>query len=669
MKPHWIHDQLKINAYIDGSWERIPLSSSELDSYQGSTSDGAKYRIEFTGSVVEIHIMPGPSWLISAVQAEFPLDGTMTCIWKPHLCPNEGMTIGDKVFRSPAIVLENDTKLAALIPDLNHLSQNRTIPNVMDYVKDGHYLLYGCSDYVEKGHVYYDLTPTPHTLPEDNVGLTLRFYMLEWSKAPGTARDLRPVEKALWELYGKANMLEEGTPSLSDLEPYAMHTYAWAFERWKDVCWQQFTLNGTEVGGVVFIVKAKQKPGLGQEHIWREPKSLWNQAWFCSLRSAYGYYLWGQSQGRKDWMDKALLSLEFALQAPQTHGLFPGYYRAGEDQSWDSGQWIMSPPRRPQGHENFIHLLDSSWTCIWLLKWYRDLKQDARILNYVGDYIKRLLTLQHENGSFPAWINPETSEQSPYLLESPESSIHMHLFCLWNGIHLNIKAIQAAEKTADFIINHILPQGRWEDFETYWSCSKQWDGKQYGVLDQRSGLYNQCTFGMYWTAEGFKELYRATSNRRYLDQGERVLAELSLYQQIWQPPYFPVPMVGGFGVMNCDDEWNDARQSLFALTYLDYFRLTGNPSYEARGLWAMKASFYMMYCPENPVVKRMYEKVHPHFNETDYGFHMENFNHHDRTAVDGIGEFTIFDWGNGAAASSLGELLYLQTNTGEGQPT
>jgi hypothetical protein len=51
----------------------------------------------------------------------------------------------------------------------------------------------------------------------------------------------------------------------------------------------------------------------------------------------------------------------------------------------------------------------------------------------------------------------------------------------------------------------------------------------------------------------------------------------------------------------------------------------------------------------------MYERVHPHLDERDYGFHMENFNHHDGTTVDGIGEFTIFDWGCGAAAASLAE--------------
>ncbi|UVI33379.1 hypothetical protein [Paenibacillus spongiae] len=672
-----------INAHVGGHWQRIrmtPKLEPSVGDYEARTADGTAYRIRFnsiqdSGKLklpglaqmwkVEIEIRPGSSNVVAGVQAEFPADRGMNCIWKPHLSPSEGMTIGDKVFRSPAIVLEDAARLAALIPDLDHMEKNRIIPHVMDYVQDRHALLYGCSDYTEKGHVYYELTPVPRSLPDNADQLVMKFYFMEWKKCPSVTRDLRPVEQALWALYGGPRMEVVGLPELRELETYASHTYAWAFDRWKDVTWQQFELNGTQVGGVVFIVKATQKPGLGQENVWREPKSLWNQAWFCSLRSAYGYYLWGRNRGRPDWMDKALLALEFALQAPQTDGLFPGYYEAGEDQSWDRGQWIMSPPRRPPGHADFVHLPDSSWTCCWLLKWYRDLKRDRRILDYVEAYVNRLLTLQSENGSFPSWVRPVSGEVSPYLQESPECSLHLMLLCLWNEIRPNRTVLQAAERTASFISERILLTGRWEDFETYWSCASQWEGKQHGELDRRSGLYNQCTFGMYWTAEGFKELYRATSNPVYLNEGERVLAELSLYQQLWEPPYFPVPTLGGFGVMNSDDEWNDARQSLFALTYFDYYALTGNWSYRARGAWAMKASFYMMYCPENPVVKRMFEKVHPHFDEADYGFHMENYNHHDGTAVDGIGEFTIFDWGNGAAAASLAELLFRPDNDKE----
>ena len=71
----------------------------------------------------------------------------------------------------------------------------------------------------------------------------------------------------------------------------------------------------------------------------------------------------------------------------------------------------------------------------------------------------------------------------------------------------------------------------------------------------------------------------------------------------------------------------------------------------------MKASFYMMYCPENPETKRCYELAHPFFDEQEYGFMMENYNHRDKRSKHGIGEFTIFDWGNGAACSSLAEFI------------
>ncbi len=35
-------------------------------------------------------------------------------------------------------------------------------------------------------------------------------------------------------------------------------------------------------------------------------------------------------------------------------------------------------------------------------------------------------------------------------------------------------------------------------------------------------------------------------------------------QASWQPPFMYVDVLGGFGVMNADGEWNDSRESLFA---------------------------------------------------------------------------------------------------------
>ncbi|MDI4644085.1 hypothetical protein [Cohnella hashimotonis] len=667
------------------------------DSAAGAGEEG----LELATLDIELAPPAGGTLPLAGWQLLMPVVAPLACVWKPHLSPEDGMAIGDKAFRSPAIVFEDETRMTALLPSLDSVGSERLLPHICDYTAADRTLMYGGCDYEEEGHVYYRLTPRVRTLDR---ALRVRLRLVSWRKAAGAApRDLRRVERLLWTLEAGCRMAPGADPGaatatkpewaagratagdtaaddaswtvararagtlaaredaalfeakIAALRPYVDHAYGWAFERWGDVSWQQFRLGGTEVGGVAFLVTARQQPGGGREDSWREPKSLWNQAWFCGLRSAYGYASWGKRMDRDDWLAKAGLALNFALAAPKTQGLFPGYYQAGEDGSWESGRWYMSGPRRPHGHEDFVHLLDSSWTCYWLLKWYRDIGSDARILPYVGAYVEALLALQREDGSFPAWVRPDTREASPFLAVSPETSAHVMLLCLYGKLTGDARSIEAAARGGGFVAAHILPEGRWEDFETYWSCSREWAGKLYGERDARSGLYNQCNFGMYWTAEAFKDLYETSGEASWLALGEQVLAEASLYQQIWQPPYVPVPTIGGFGVMNTDDEWNDARQSLFALTYLSYANLTGDERYRIRALRAMEASFYMMYCPENDVVKRLYERVHPGFGTREYGFHMENFNHHDGTPVDGLGEFTIFDWGCGAASASLAE--------------
>jgi hypothetical protein len=74
---------------------------------------------------------------------------------------------------------------------------------------------------------------------------------------------------------------------------------------------------------------------------------------------------------------------------------------------------------------------------------------------------------------------------------------------------------------------------------------------------------------------------------------------------------------------------------------------------------ALRSGFIMMYAPENPVVKAMWEKVYPWFGPKDYGFTMENYGHGGRTseAGEGMGVFTIYDWGNGAAAEAANRII------------
>lgn len=158
-------------------------------------------------------------------------------------------------------------------------------------------------------------------------------------------------------------------------------------------------------------------------------------------------------------------------------------------------------------------------------------------------------------------VHEETGNVSEYLVDSPETSLHVWLLVLLYQVTNEIRYLTAAQQGMAFVMSEIIPVGRWEDFETYWSCSQIWEGKRYREKDERSGLYQQCNFSIYWTTEALKELYKITGKTEYLLEGEKVLAELSLYQAIWEPDFIGMPVLGGFGVMTSDDEWNDARQS------------------------------------------------------------------------------------------------------------
>ena len=164
---------------------------------------------------------------------------------------------------------------------------------------------------------------------------------------------------------------------------------------------------------------------------------------------------------------------------------------------------------------------------------------------------------------------------------------------------------------------------------------------------------------MFWTAEALLNCYKLTKDNRYLVNGRRTLDEMLMTQGSWQPPYIYVDVIGGFGVMNFDGEWNDARQSLFAELILDYGKEFASQEYTQRGLSALRASFLMIYSPDNPTTKKQWELKWNFFGPEDYGFMMENYGHGGETGAQGlgIGEFTIYDWGNGAAAEAYNRVV------------
>ena len=132
------------------------------------------------------------------------------------------------------------------------------------------------------------------------------------------------------------------------------------------------------------------------------------------------------------------------------------------------------------------------------------------------------------------------------------------------------------------------------DFETFFSASTR--GTRW--RDRQTGLPPQNTLSMSWAVDLLLTL-RELGEPGWLDPALAILDELLLYQQLWDAPFLGFDTRGGFGVMNTDAAWSDARQALFVPLLLRAYDATGKREYALRAAAALRASFTLMLVPEN----------------------------------------------------------------------
>lgn len=591
--------------------------------------------------------------------------------WAPHLTPTDEHIIDQHSFRAPAMIGQGGGHVTLLcMPDLQTLTHHIGPRWYIDMNAVKNEFTLGMSEYKVTDHVLYQ-RDTGAVYPKGKT--VFAFYLTATNNPSVYQNPFRPILHYYWTHFG-SQKAKEITVSTDRFMQYAEYTYRWAFEHWADAVWQEFKLDGKRVGAPTFIVNTTQSPNYPGEVNEREFRSIWNQAWFCSLRSASGLYRYAKRTGNKEWLHKANQTKELALSFPQKNGLFYGLVATEMEQinkggkkvnrslGWENSLYWGNSNRNPFTNDpkrSPFHLLDMSWTALQMMRWYDELEKDTRLLVYAGEYADALLRYQTPEGFFPAWVEMATLQPYSILTQSPETSLSVTFLLHYANTTGKTKYKEAALKALRAVTNQILPYGRWEDFETYWSCCRFGQNDLVGKKVERNNMYKQCNFSMFWTAEALLEAYKTTGDKQYLEWGQRTLDELLMTQATWQPPYMYVDVIGGFGVMNCDGEWNDARQSLFAPLIIEYGQLLQNNEYTERGMAALNASFAMMYCPLNTKAKKQWEAAWPFFNEKDYGFMMENYGHGGKTGDGGIGigEFTIYDWGNGSASEAYMRIL------------
>ena len=239
--------------------------------------------------------------------------------WSPHLTPTGAFIIDQHAFRSPALVAASKDKVLVLVPDIDLLLRGTAARWYMDLDAPGNALVLGMSESKVEPGLFFSRAPgAAYPAGRHEVG----FYLFVSSDAADIRDPWRKPLAFLWEHWGR-KLFESGSPLAPDLSPYVRHTYDWAFRSWAKAVWQEFDWNGKHLGAPVFIVNQTQSPNYPGPVNEREFRSIWNQAWFSSLRSASGLFRYARRTGDADLRAKALLTKELALAAPMTDGLFP----------------------------------------------------------------------------------------------------------------------------------------------------------------------------------------------------------------------------------------------------------------------------------------------------------------------------------------------------------
>lgn len=547
--------------------------------------------------------------------------------WIPNIKSDSLQFASDHVFRSPSVMMMTGKVAAALIPDVMILSGNRPAPHYLDMrfdEKEAPEIIYGLAKYKVDEHVYYSRSGEPFNL--NGGDLRIGFYLIidENTTASKLVSD---VNRLLWKENGHA-YTSQMEPQTIPFDKYADYGYDMALDHlWVKGVYQ----NSGGITLATYYDKETQRYG-GRFF----PMDLWFHSWFNNMRTAYGLYLWGEKTNNPEWKQRANDVKNLILNAPVDNGFFMTIYNS------QSGTWVSSGQG---GGDNVYHIPDNAWTAYWLMRFNQDCEKDERINEFNVNFALALISIQQSDGSFPTRIFVEDLKPDSVLNGSASEGL-----AIWYLAEMRLRSLipesyidrvdQAIRRGLDHIEKSILPRQKFEDFELYFSCSE----KPLDFYDSVSEMYGQNTLSIQWCAEAFRAGYLLLKSEQDLHNALFCIDMLCLFQQVWNPDYLNFHGFGGFGVMNTDGEWNDARQAQFAETLAGFYELTGNPEYLERAVSAARASFALMIIPENQyVAPRNYM---PESGLNIMGAMAENYGHCGYDCKSGQ---SGFHWGTGSA--------------------
>ncbi|HEU4983901.1 MAG TPA: hypothetical protein VFT88_14565 [Acidobacteriaceae bacterium] len=580
---------------------------------------------------VTVRFFPAPDAKINSVEDRYDFTpgrraandpkSPVDFVWSQNIKNEADDDVPQWSFKSPVVMLQQGPVFAALMPKL---SERHTQPLALDLDVTSQklpWLSFGAVPSQPYGHSYFrrSTSGSPKIIetntPTGRQGVIEYRYSIVASQQPYKLGYRRAVH-LLWQEQGHEELLRSDDSQQNVLRPWLVTFQDWSTDTWlryANKVYRGFPCGNKQCGT---LASFRNPTGHWEQNI--QPDA-WFNPWFETLRSAYGWYLYGRRANNADIERKAESVLNLILTSPRDGGAFSTIYLVNSKQWQHSDGWA--------GYGDDYHAFGMSWTGYWMLKWGHDLTpaREQEILAFLRAYGDFLVKHQLASGVIPAWYKSNLQPRAEFRdfnAETAASGLFLASLAEATGDHTYLAA---AEKTMDFVTREVLPRQRWFDFETFLSCAR----KPYDFYDPWTAQYPQNNLSQIQAADAYLKLYQVTHQQKYLATGTHVLDYLLLTQQVWNNPALSPKLIGGFTTQNTDAEWSDAREAYAAVLLWNYYQATGSQEYLERAVAAARSTF----------------AVAPWENWAHTGY------------IDESGALTGFHWGPGSGMTSI-EMMY-----------
>ena len=565
------------------------------------------------------------------------IDGKPDATHAPTYKPTADSVIGDRVFFAPVVCVQQGGLFAGLVPDLDLINSNVvyargarqhpdansfpiaidpatvSMPTALDLeLPSGKaarpMLAYGMMDYIIHQHVWFQHLNAPGAMVRELSTNVVRIGadLLLSADAP-KYRGYQMAAQHLWRQFGSEYFHRPRPQAMPNAE-YAKACYP-----------SNFVYQGYDVAGQQ--LRHRNQPDHRELRVWQEWEAerwpvgglrlhapqwfdfITYLGWWNNACDATGLYYWGTQLDDLGLRDKARRMVNLALSAPQNQGIFPAVYDL-KGKRWLRSLW--SPPLDGYNsatsaaywewnHGGVYQTAAASVTAGYLLQYRRNCEDDARILPYVRAYGDFLLANLSPGGCVPGWFTADL-KPLPSLKWNADGGAHAWVLSELYLATGERKYLDGAKQAAAFLLEEVMPQQRWADFEAFYSCAI----KPETYFDPRTGQWPCNTMSTSWALQGFLSLHEATRDPRYLEAAAAAADFAGLFQAVWAPHYVVTAYpFGGVSSQLGDSEWLDQRAHRFADPLVRIGLLTGRQDLIERGIAAARSSLTLANLPRH----------------------------------------------------------------------